>query len=116
MRWSLKKTAMLSGYRVSDTNLKQNIATLFTRNGAFDRDFFENVIASNGMTISQYESRLRNELRVIQKQNAVVSSAILTDAEVALLAALQQQERDIRWIKLRRRYAIRRHRDHRSGY
>ena len=94
----LEENSYASGYRVSDNNLKQNIATLFTRNGAFDRDFFENVIASNGMTISQYESRLRNELRVMQKQNAVVSSAILTDAEVALLAALQQQERDIRWI------------------
>ncbi|MGB5454619.1 MAG: SurA N-terminal domain-containing protein [Gammaproteobacteria bacterium] len=95
----LEENSYASGYRVSDTNLKQNIATLFSRNGAFDRDFFENVIASNNMTVSQYESRLRNELRVIQKQNAVVSSAILTDAEVALLAALQQQERDIRWIR-----------------
>jgi peptidyl-prolyl cis-trans isomerase D len=95
----LEETSYAAGYRVSDQNLKQKIATIFTRDGVFDRDFFENVVASNGMTISQYEVRLRNELRVVQKQNAIVASAILPDAQVEQLAALQQQERDIRWIE-----------------
>ena len=95
----LEENSYVSGYRVSDTNLKQSIATIFTRDGKFDRDYFENIVASNGMTISQYETRLRNELRVVQKQNAIVGSAILTDAEVAKLAALEQQERDIRLIR-----------------
>jgi len=95
----LEENSYSSGYRVSDTNLKRSVATLFTRNGAFDRDYFENVVASNGMTVSQYETRLRNELRVIQKQNAIIGSAILTDAEVQQLAALEQQERDIRLIR-----------------
>jgi peptidyl-prolyl cis-trans isomerase D len=95
----LEENSYDSGYRVSDTNLKQTIATLFTRDGKFDRDYFENIVASNGMTISQYETRLRNELRVVQKQNAIVGSAILTDAEVTRLAALEQQERDVRLIR-----------------
>ena len=95
----LEENSYDSGYRVSDTNLKQSIATIFTRDGKFDRDYFENIVAANGMTISQYEVRLRNELRVVQKQNAIVGSAILTDAEVAKLAALEQQERDVRLIR-----------------
>jgi peptidyl-prolyl cis-trans isomerase D len=95
----LEENSYSSGYRVSDKSLKQSIATLFSRDGKFDRDFFENVVASNGMTVSQYESQLRNELRVLQKQNAIVASAILTDEEVRRLAALEQQERDIRLIK-----------------
>jgi len=95
----LEENSYDSGYRVSDTSLKQAIATLFTRDGKFDRDYFENIVAANGMTISQYETRLRNELRVVQKQNAIIGSAILTDAEVARLAALEQQERDIRLIR-----------------
>lgn len=94
----LEENSYSSGYRVSDTSLKQNIAALFTRDGKFDRDFFENVVASNGMTISQYEIRLRNELRVVQKQNALIASAILTDEEARRLAQLQQQEREIRQI------------------
>ena len=95
----LEETSYAAGYRVSDQNLTQKIATIFTRDGVFDRDYFENVVASNGMTISQYEARLRKELRVVQKQNAIVASAILPDVQVEQIAALQQQERDIRWIK-----------------
>jgi peptidyl-prolyl cis-trans isomerase D len=95
----LEETSYAAGYRVSDQTLRQKIAELFTREGVFDRDFFENVIASNDMTISQYEARLRNELRVIQKQNAIVASAMLSDKEIDQLAALHQQERDIRWVK-----------------
>ncbi len=94
----LEDTSYTSGYRVSDESLKQNIAALFTRDGKFDRDYFENVVASNGMTISQYETRLRHELRVVQKQNALIASAILTDEEARRLAELQQQEREIRQI------------------
>jgi len=95
----LEEGSYSSGYRVSDTSLKQSIAALFSRDGKFDRDYFENIVASNGMTISQYEVRLRNELRVLQKRNAILASAILTDEEALQLAALQQQERDIRLIK-----------------
>ncbi|MGI9569489.1 MAG: SurA N-terminal domain-containing protein, partial [Desulfobulbia bacterium] len=65
----LEENSYSSGYRISDTSLKQSIAALFSRDGKFDRDYFENIVASNGMTTSQYELRLRNELRVLQKQN-----------------------------------------------
>jgi peptidyl-prolyl cis-trans isomerase D len=95
----LEENSYSSGYRVSDKSLKQSIATLFSRDGKFDRDYFENIVASNGMTVSQYELRLRNELRVLQKQNAIIASAILTDEEVSQLAALQQQQRELRLIK-----------------
>ena len=96
---ALERNSYSSGYRISDTSLKQNIATLFSRDGKFDRDYFENIVAANGMTISQYEIRLRNELRVLQKQNAIVATAILTNEEARQLAALEQQERVIRLIK-----------------
>jgi peptidyl-prolyl cis-trans isomerase D len=95
----LEKNTYSSDYRISDNNLKQSIATLFSREGKFDRDYFENVVASNGMTVTQYENRLRNELRVVQKQNAILSSVILTEEEARRLAALEQQQRDIRLIK-----------------
>lgn len=97
----LEENTYSSGYRVSDNSLKQTIATLFNRDGKFDRDYFENVVASNGMTTSQYELRLRNELRVMQKRNAIIASAILTDEEASQLAALEQQEREIRFIKFK---------------
>jgi peptidyl-prolyl cis-trans isomerase D len=95
----LEKNSYASGYRISDDNLKQSIATLFSREGKFDRDYFENIVASNGMTTTQYETRLRNELRVVQKQNAIVTTAFVTDEEARRLAALEQQQRKIRVIK-----------------
>jgi peptidyl-prolyl cis-trans isomerase D len=95
----LEKNSYSSGYRISDDNLKKSIATLFSREGKFDRDYFENIVAANGMTITQYENRLRNELRVVQKQDAILATAILTEVEARRLAALEQQEREIRMIK-----------------
>jgi peptidyl-prolyl cis-trans isomerase D len=95
----LEENTYTSGYRISDQDLKRKIATIFSRDGQFDRDYFENIVASNNMTISQYESTLRNELRVLQKQDAIRSTAIMTDEEARQLAALQQQQRDIRVIK-----------------
>ena len=95
----LEENSFASGYRVSDSSLRQSIASLFERDGRFDRDFFENVIAAEGMTTSQYETRLRNELRVVQKQNAVLATAILTDDEARRLAQLQQQQREIRHVR-----------------
>ena len=95
----LEENSYSSGYRVSDKSLKQSIAALFSRDGKFDRDYFENIVASNGMTVSQYELQLRNELRVLQKRNAIIASAILTDEEVSQLAALEQQQRDLRLFK-----------------
>jgi peptidyl-prolyl cis-trans isomerase D len=95
----LEENTYTSGYRISDQDLKRSIATLFSRDGQFDRDYFENIVASNNMTISQYESTLRSELRVLQKQNAIRSTAIMTNEEARQLAALQQQQRDIRVIK-----------------
>jgi peptidyl-prolyl cis-trans isomerase D len=97
----LEESSYSSGYRISDNSLKQSIASLFTRNGKFDRDYFENVVASNGMTITQYESRLRNELRVLQKRNSLLASAIVTDEEARQLAALEQQQRDVRLIRFK---------------
>lgn len=95
----LEENTYTSGYRISDQDLKRSVATLFSRDGKFDRDYFENVVASNNMTVSQYESTLRSELRVLQKQNAIRSTTIMTDEEARQLAALQQQQRDIRIIK-----------------
>ena len=95
----LEENTYTSGYRISDQDLKRSIATIFSRDGQFDRDYFENIVASNNMTISQYESTLRSELRVLQKQNAIRSTAFMTEEEARQLAALQQQQRDIRVIK-----------------
>ncbi len=95
----LEDNSYASGYRISDAGLKKGVTAIFTREGRFDRDYFENFLAYNGMTVNQYEYTLRNEMRILQKQNGLVSSSIMTDEEARQLAALEQQTREISLIR-----------------
>ena len=95
----LEKETYTEGYRISDASLKQNLKGMFSRDGVFDRQLYESVLASRGRTSTQFEHELRDELRVKQMQNALAVSAIITDAEVRRLAELDLQTRDIRLIR-----------------
>ena len=91
----LEEVTYNEGYRISDTILTERIKQLFTVDGIFDRDRFEAVVASNGMSVPMYEQSLRNELRLQQMQSAIVNSAFVTRQQVSQLATLDQQTRDI---------------------
>ncbi len=95
----LEASSYASGYRISDASLKKGVAEIFTREGKFDREYFENYLRYSGMTVSQYESALRNEMLILQKQNGLFSSSIITDKEARKLAALEQQTREISLIR-----------------
>lgn len=84
-----------SAYRVSDSLLSERIKQLFSNEGVFDRERFEMIVASNGMTLPMYEAALRSELRVQQVQAALTGTAFVTDSEVKKLAAINDQTRDI---------------------
>jgi len=61
----LEEGSYSSGYRVSDTSLKQSIASLFSRDGKFDRDYFENVVASKNKKIFELKFYSRNRIRIV---------------------------------------------------
>ena len=84
-----------NGYRISDAVLSERIRQLFTVDGVFDRQRFEDTVASIGMSIPMYENALRNELRLQQMQSAIANSSFVTKQEVRGLAALSEQTRDI---------------------
>lgn len=86
-------------YRISDNMLSENIRRLFSREGTFDRDLLNATIASQGLTISQFEGSLRSDMRVMQKRNAILQTAFTTNAEAQALAALEDQQRDISIIR-----------------
>jgi peptidyl-prolyl cis-trans isomerase D len=94
----LEKETYSEGYRISDASLKNNMKQLFSRNGVFDRQLYDSVLVSRGMTSARFEYELRDELRVQQMQNGLAVSAIATDAEVRRLAELDLQTRDIRLL------------------
>ena len=92
----LQDATYASGYRISSTQLKDSIKQIFDRDGVFDRDLFGSYLASEGLSVSQYESSLKQDLRVLQKRNAILASALVTNDEAKQLAAVDQQTRDIR--------------------
>jgi peptidyl-prolyl cis-trans isomerase D len=94
----LEKETYSEGYRISDASLKFNLKQLFSRNGNFDRQLYESVLASRGRSPAQFEFDLRDELRVQQMQNALAGTSIVTDAEIKRLAGLDLQTRDIRTV------------------
>jgi peptidyl-prolyl cis-trans isomerase D len=91
----LEEVTYSEGYRISDTILTERIKQLFTVDGLFDRERFEAIVASNGMSVPMYEQSLRNELRLQQMQSAIANSAFVTKQQVSKLATLDTQTRDI---------------------
>lgn len=84
-----------SGYRISDLMLSERIKQQFSVDGVFDRERFEMIINSNGMSVAMYEMALRGEMRLQQMRSGIAGSAFATDSDVQRLARLDQQTRDI---------------------
>ncbi len=85
-----------NSYRISDSVLSAKIKQQFSNEGIFDRERFEMIVASNGMTLPMYEAVLRSELRVQQAQSALTGTSFATKTEVSKLAAIDEQTRDIK--------------------
>ena len=84
-----------SGYRISDLMLSERIKQQFSVDGVFDRERFEMIINSNGMSVPMYEMALRGEMRLQQMRSAIAGSAFATSSDVKRLARLDKQTRDI---------------------
>lgn len=87
-----------TGYRISDAHLSDNIRQIYTRDGKFDRDLFDQVMRSGGRSVSQFEFELRNEMRVLQMRDALMNTSLVTDEEARKLAELEDQVREVRLV------------------
>ncbi len=72
----------------------------FQLNGHFDYQQYKGVLASNGLTVPQFESQIRSNIVMGQLQGGLADSAFPTSREVASLAALAQQQRKASWFVL----------------
>lgn len=94
----LQNTTLSAGYRISDAELSKNIKQTFSRDGVFDREYFDNVLRSQNLSVSQFQERYRDELRVTQMRSAILGTSLVTREEAAYLASLDQQQREISLI------------------
>lgn len=93
----LVQDAESQGYRVSNALLAQTIRALpyFQRDGRFDSAMYDAVLRNQGMTPQEFENRLREQSITGQIQAGLSDGAIVTDADVAQVARLLSQQREV---------------------
>ena len=93
----LARDADNQGYRISDAQLAQILRDQpgFQRDGQFDPALYEAMLRREGLSPREFETRVRENILVTQVQAGISESHIVTRAEVAALAHLLAQEREL---------------------
>lgn len=92
----LQEVSYSNGYRVSDLVLSAEINKNenFQRDGKFDKEFYNAILASNGRNSVSYENALRSEMQINQFQYSILKSGFATEKELKEYANLDQQTRE----------------------
>jgi|GEM_PF-1508353 len=72
----------------------------FQANGHFDFQQYKRVLASNNMTVDQFEARVKSGLVEQQLERALARSAFATPGEVASIVSLLKEQRRVVWFVL----------------
>ena len=84
-----------SGYRVSPEYVAELIRAneTFLLGGVFDIENYKAILASQGVTIEQFENDLRLQLEINQLRRGFIETAFITNTEFTKFIELQMQER-----------------------
>jgi peptidyl-prolyl cis-trans isomerase D len=93
----LVRDAENQGYRVSDVQLAQILRDLpvFQRDGQFDPALYETLLRREGMSPREFEASVREDIIIAQVHAGIGESHIVTQTEIAALARLLAQEREL---------------------
>jgi peptidyl-prolyl cis-trans isomerase D len=93
----LARDAENQGYRISDVQLAQILRDqqAFQRDGQFDPALYEALLRREGLSPREFETRVRENILVTQVQAGISESHIVTQSEIAALARLLTQEREL---------------------
>ena len=85
------------GYSVTDEALARRVMEVpqFQVDGKFSADRYTALLRSSGMSETQFESELREELLITQLQTALIESAFVTPHELERRYALDAQQREV---------------------
>ncbi len=98
----LLQSADNQGLYVSEQMIDQIIVAdpgFHGESGVFDREQFEAVLRSVGLTPLMYRDQLRKALMTAQERNAYALSAFVTPVQADQLASLAAQTRDVDWVR-----------------
>ena len=84
-----------NGYRVSPEYVAELIRTneSFQLGGVFIRENYEAILASQGVSVDQFENEIRLQLEINQLRRGLIETAFMTNAEFTQFIELQMQER-----------------------
>jgi peptidyl-prolyl cis-trans isomerase D len=87
-----------SGLTVADEDLAKAIREIeaFQVDGVFNADVYQSRLLADGSSTQEFESRMRSQLLLGQFPNAITSSAIATDTELARFVAVEDQQRSFK--------------------
>ena len=96
----LETASQKSGFRISDSLLAAKIRSMepFLQDGKFMASNYEQLLRSQGMSVSEFEYLMRRDLLTQQLQNGITRSSIVDGASVKLVDRLQNQTRDITYL------------------
>src|ERR1700680_1274522 len=105
---SMSGTALLTrrtqdlGYRVSHDALRDAVhgEPAFQVGGQYSPEAAKAALAQAGISLEAFESELRSEVQRVQLEGGIRASAFVTPPELARLADLEDQEREVRYLLL----------------
>ena len=96
----LNQAVVKQGFRVSDNKLSAAIRDIdaFTQDGSFEQRLYEQIISSQGMSLSGFEQLYRQELMTDQLQVAINDTGFATRYDAVQNWRLKNQTRDVSYL------------------
>ncbi len=93
----LGQEARGAGLTLSDASLGKYIMELpeFQREGQFSQERYDQVLAQNRLTPTQFEDRMRGDLLVQKVGDGVAAAAFLSSSQFESIARIERQQREV---------------------
>lgn len=91
-----------NGYRISESLVANTIRSLegFQENGVFSSTLYEQQVRSQGQSPVAFEQSLGQGMLISQLPEGLMSTSLITEAELDAVIRLQQQQRDVDYLAL----------------
>lgn len=94
--------AAKSGMHVGDARVGAEIRAIpaVQSNGEFDKELYDRLLKSQGLTVPRFEQIVRNDILLQQLRAGITDTAFVTQPEVDALIRLREQRRDIGYARV----------------
>lgn len=99
-QWADSHNMMISNQQLSATI---ESAEVFQKDGQFDQQLYQDILLQNGLNVARFEHEQRQFLIENQNRQLTMASAISNDTQLAQLAALQFQQRNVNYLRVDQR-------------